>query len=77
MAVQANPIAKIHAAFPLASGVLALLADIGDRSGLNYDPTVESVNLQDALVAWRASSSARSVCSRAPKCWNWPGTATS
>jgi diguanylate cyclase (GGDEF)-like protein len=35
----------------LADDILALLLDIGDASGLTYDPTVDAVNLDDALVA--------------------------
>jgi diguanylate cyclase (GGDEF)-like protein len=51
MTAQPDAVGKISASVPLANAVLALLTDIGDRSGLNYDPTVESVNLHDALLA--------------------------
>lgn len=51
MTAQAGAVAETRASMPLADAILAVLADIGDRSGLNYDPTVESVNLQDALLA--------------------------
>jgi diguanylate cyclase (GGDEF)-like protein len=35
----------------LADHLLAVFVDIGDASGLTYDPTVDAVNIDDAVVA--------------------------
>jgi diguanylate cyclase (GGDEF)-like protein len=51
MAALADPAVKAQASLGLANNVLVLLLDIGDGSGLTYDASVESVNLQDALAA--------------------------
>jgi len=51
MTTRGDAETRAQASLPLANAILALLSDIGDGSGLNYDPTVESVNLQDALLA--------------------------
>jgi diguanylate cyclase (GGDEF)-like protein len=51
MTAGRDEIAKSQASLPLANAALALLLDISDSSGLDYDSSVESVNLQDALMA--------------------------
>jgi len=48
---RGNAVDTALSTLPLADAVLALFVDIGDASGLTYDPTVDAVNLDDALVA--------------------------
>jgi diguanylate cyclase (GGDEF)-like protein len=50
MVQHPDPVEMAHAAVPFADAVLALFLDIDDASGLTYDPTVDAVNLADALM---------------------------
>ncbi len=55
----AAPADRIEATIPLGEQVLKLMLDIDDASGLTYDPSVESINLSDALAARLPSQAER------------------
>jgi diguanylate cyclase (GGDEF)-like protein len=46
-----NPIERRRGSLALADAVLMVFDDIADASALTYDTTVETVNLEDALIA--------------------------
>jgi diguanylate cyclase (GGDEF)-like protein len=47
----ANPDVAARTTIRLGTDALGIVTDIGDASGLTYDPTVDAVNLDDAIVA--------------------------